>query len=217
MAALGLMAMMASGASAQWLEVMENGKEETITKNLLVEVKKHSEDFTLNIPEKSLAVLCKKVEGSDLLLVSGTTEATGSLKFEECTVLKSGVLQTKCSVDPITAGGKGKLILHSEKTYVLFEPTTVGGNFATIKFLGAECALTESNNVKGSVVAECLEGASLVEVDCLKPLLTHLLREALNAGTLFSTDKLTFGTSGATLEGVAAGTLSTDKVWSGHV
>jgi hypothetical protein len=180
------MAFSVSAASALWLE---NGA--AIASNKLVELATHTEGTFLVEKETNLEILCSTAAGEDFLLLSGTTEAKGGVNFSGCKVWQNGKdISTNCKpVEPIKASTKAKLILHNSKNYILFEPTVAGGNFTQIKF-NAPCALPEINNVKGSLVTECLT-ASLVAADCATEEKVHLLQPN---EALFTGDKLTYGT-----------------------
>ncbi|HEY0392135.1 MAG TPA: hypothetical protein VGC63_10520 [Solirubrobacterales bacterium] len=208
-AVAGLMAFMATGASANWFE---NGAE--VKANKLVEVKTHVEGNLEVKEETQLEILCAVQEGEDLLLVASSNEATGKIKFKTCKTWQGGKELPNCKpAEPIVASGKVHALLDSAKTFALLEPAVVGGNFAQIKF-SPPCALPETNNVKGSLVAECLTSA-LVAADCATEEAVHLLRA--NQTSLFEGDKLTYGTKAALLLGIAKTNLASGLSWSGHV
>ncbi|HEY0390082.1 MAG TPA: hypothetical protein VGC63_00045 [Solirubrobacterales bacterium] len=214
--ALGLIASMAAGAQASEKSWLVSGAD--IASNQLVEVSAHKE-FILDVEkENNLEILCLRVSGDDVLLVASTTTATGKLLFSECDVYQNGVLSTACSppniAEPITVSSKSKLILSGGKNYILFEPEVAGGNLAQIKFK-PPCSLPETNNVKGTFVAECLKASTLEAVDCKQEEQTHLLQQAPAAS--FAEDKITYGTKEARLLGVAALQLTSGAAWCGHV
>jgi len=131
---------------------------------------------------------------------------------------------TKCDPlnQPVEAGVVAHVILHSNsENYVLIESKT-GSPLAGIEF-GPECALTETSNVKGSLVAECghLNAVKeFVHLDCKNQQVTQLFRQ-VPGSSLFPSDKLIYGLSSEALfDGVAAvklaGTLS-GGTWGGHV
>lgn len=224
-AAFGLMAFMAVGAQANWL-YLEGTTAVELTKNELVKVAKHTEDGTLEIEGINASVLCKKIEGEDLLLVPGnatTATATGSVAFSECVTLekKSGLEQPKCTPEnqPIKAAGKAKIVLHTNgQNYVLFEPEE-GKPFTTIKF-PETCALIETSNVTGSLVAECgeLSGGAFVQEDCKNHQVSHLLQQA--STELFTSDELKFGSHKASIKGIVSVELAGEHAkasWSGEV
>jgi len=226
-AALGLMAFMAAGAQANWL-YLEGGVAHELTSNELVEVTKHSADGTLLIEGVNASILCQKIQGNDLLLIPGnatTATATGKVAFSECVTLEksTGKEVKNCNPlnQPIEAAGKAKVILHTNgQNYVLFEPEA-GKPFTTIKF-GELCALIETSNVTGSLVAECGElnaSSVFVQEDCKIHQVKHLLRQAPEA--LFPSDILKFGAHKATIDGIVAAELAgvghKGQSWSGEV
>jgi hypothetical protein len=225
LAVAGLMAFLAAGAQASEKSWLVLGAD--IGANQEVEVSTHKEIILDVAEENELEILCLNVAGDDVLLVAGTTTVTGTLLFTNCKIFQKKEEKAACNkkvnglgkveglLEPIVASGKGKLILHPEKgkNYVLFEPTVAGGNFAQIKF-DPPCALPETNNVKGSLVAECLTSA-LVAADCATQEIIHLLQA--NQTSLFEGDKLFYGTKAAILLGVAKTELSSKEPWCGHV
>jgi hypothetical protein len=154
----------------------------------------------------------------------GTTLADGELLYSNCKVLQNGELSTACDkhlngakieglLEPIIAKFLAKLELNAAKTktQILFAPLTgATGNFAQVKF-DPSCALPETNNVKGSLLVECLT-SSLEPGNCLTEELTHLLQQGSEVE-----DKLTYGTNAAKLLGVAKTNLASDNPWCGHV
>jgi hypothetical protein len=215
-AALGLMAFMATGAQANWLV---NGVE--LKANEAVAATAHTNGI-LTVPAKKLEIECTTLASKNLKLLASSATAEGEVEFSNCTTFSPPGAERKeqknCKPgEPIKAGGKAKLILHNAQNYVLFEPTTAGGKFATITF-GELCSLTETSDVKGTLVAECLTSA-LAHADCNTSEASHLIQPAPAA--LFTGDKLTYGAGlEATLKGVAKVELSGEskgKPWAGHV
>ncbi len=200
LAALCLTAFMSSSASANWRVLGVN-----IAANKAVSVEKHTTG-TLLVPSLGLEISCEKVEGKELVLLTGaTTETTGKLAFSECTTKVSGEPSAKCKPinQPIIAGGKGHVVLIGTKNLVLFEPTVAGGAFAKIEF-GAECAVTETNEVFGKLLAECLtEG--LAAGDCSEELKVHLLKQQIR-----TEDELKFGKRPALIDGIAKAFLTNE-------
>lgn len=214
LAVAGLMAFMAAGAQASEKSWLVEGKD--ITANQTVEAKAHVEGNLKVEKETNLEILCSKISTEDLLLITGTTEATGKVKFETCKTWQGGKdISANCKpVEPIVAGGKALIILHSVRNYILFDPETVGGKFAVIKFK-EPCALPESNNVTGTLAAECLKPSNLEAVDCKQEEAEHLLKPN---EPLFPTDALLYGANKpAKLTGIANVKLATGKTWAGHV
>jgi hypothetical protein len=221
-AALGLMAFMAAGAQAHWL-ILEEGKAVVLAgHNEAVTVGKHTEDGTLLIAGVNLEILCQKIEGIDVLIEPGTATtapASGKVAFNECKGIEKSTKKVvgNCAPinQPIEAAGKALVILHTNaQNYVLFEPES-GKPFTTIKF-SELCALTETTNVTGELVAECgeLSAGAFVQEDCNKHQVTHLLRQA--SETLFPS-QLKYGTHVATVDGIATAALASGKSWSGEV
>ena len=207
LAALCLTAFMASSASANWRVA---GAENTVNKEVLVST---HEVGTLLVPSLGLAISCPGIKGEDLLLLAKSSETTGKLSFSECTTKVNGVANAKCNPinQPIKAGGKGHLVLIGTKNLVLFEQTNEATPFATIEF-GAECAVTETNNVTGKLLAECLKGA-LVAADCSEEEASHLLRQQTR-----TEDELKFGKRPASIDGVAKVELAEKgKLFSGVI
>ena len=222
-AALGLMAFMAAGAQANWL-YLEAGKAVELTVAEPVKVAVHEKSEGNLLLSNGIEIRCAVIEGQKLELLPGsptTATATGSVSFSTCHTFNKGTAASACDPtnQPIIAGGTAKVILHSDKkNYVLFSPLT-GQPFTTILF-GAKCALVESSEVTGNLVAECghLVTGAFTQEDCATHAVSHLLRQAPAA--LFPSDKLQFGELGATLDGIAAVELSgTHKgaSWSGEV
>jgi hypothetical protein len=218
LAIAGLMAFMAAGAQANWLV---NGVE--LTANESVAAKAHTEG-KLAVPAKKIEFRCKEVAGEGLKLVAKSGTAEGKVKFTKCLAFSpigaEGKEQKNCNPkEPITAGGKALLILHNAQNYVLFEPET-GKPFTTVE-VGELCALTQTSNVTGSLVAECgkLVSEKFSHLDCNTSESSHLIQPA--PATLFESDKLSFGASPATLEGIAAvelnGEANAGKPWAGHI
>ena len=222
LAIAGLMAFMAAGAQASEKSWLVLGAD--IAANQKVEVSTHKE-FILDVPtETNLEILCLTVAGDDVLITAGTTTGSGTLLFTNCKIFQNGVEKTACEkkvtggvveglLEPITVSGKGKLILHGGKNYVLFEPTVAGGVLGPVRF-DPPCPLPETNNLKGSLVAECLTSA-LVASDCATQELVHLFQQAPEA--LFPEDKITYGTKTAKVLGIAKAELASGEPWCGHV
>ncbi len=212
LALCGLMAAMAASAQANWLE---NGAELTANKN--VTAKAHTTGKLL-VSSLNFEIRCTTVKGEGLKVVAKSGTAEGKVAFSGCTAfqISDGKEQKNCKPsEPITAGGKALLVLHNAKNYVLFEPET-GKPFTTIT-LSELCALAETSDVTGSLVAECgtLSGGVFAGEDCNVARAEHLLQPAPAA--LFTGDKLAFGENAATLQGIAAVELESKNSWAGHI
>jgi hypothetical protein len=232
-AVLGLMAFLSAGAQANWLvETVE------LKANEAVAAKAHTTGI-LTVEKKNLEIQCTTLAGSGLKLLASSATAEGKVNFSGCKTfspIKSGKEVAKCNPinQPISAGGKALIILHPTekgKNYILFEPATVGGKFTTIEFSG-ECALTETSDITGTLVAECgqlketkltVEGKEVIDKefageDCNVEAASHLLQTAPEA--LFTGDVLKFGANVAKLGGIASVELegaNKGKKWAGHV
>src|SRR6478609_8437704 len=124
-AILGLTAVMAVGAQANWL-VLHPVTKTVVEPEVTLEIKKHSEHFILLIPSLSLGLLCAKVEGdptAPVKLLAASTIAHGHVIFRECKTTIKGVESPGCKpTEPILAGGLFLLILHNSINWMLFEP-----------------------------------------------------------------------------------------------
>ena len=230
-AALGLMAFMASGAQANFLVLLtEGGVIDDVGDNLPT-ITSHKEFILLVIP-KNFEIKCPTVESdpsAPVLLLANSTVAHGHLLFLGCKTFTISPLteQTKCvpkspgqAAGIILAGGLAELVLHptpNTKSYLLIKPLTEQP-FTTIEF-GAECALFETGEVAGDFVAECGELVSpgvFGGGDCKTHRVTQLLQQV--AAALFPTAVLKFGKSEARIDGIAAVKLGAPwvgKSWGG--
>lgn len=216
LAALGLMAFMAIEAQASEKSWLISGADITSNQRVLLHI--HTE-LNLKVKEETnLEILCKIIIGGFPIsptLIAGTTEGSGQVNFEACKTWQGGKESVNCKpFQPVLSNGKARLILHESKNYLLIEPTTKGGKLAVIEFK-PPCALPESNNVKGSLVLECLKESNLAAIDCKQEETWHLFKQA-NAA-LFSGDALLYGTKAAVLEGIAKSILEIGSSWAGHV
>ena len=227
MAALGLMAFTAAGAQAAFL-YLEGG----VTKTLAVEsepvVSAHNTG-TLLVPGLNIEIQCKKVESdptAKVKLLANSVVAHGHLLFTECesfeienkvTKVKLTLLGSCKPSSPgtasgtVLAGGLAELVLHEAtgRTYVLFKPLSPKKEGEKVPFtivvLPETCALAETSEVTGSLVAECGElvtGAFGGDKNCKTHRVEQLLQQAPQA--LFPTDQLKFGEQNASLDGIAA-------------
>jgi hypothetical protein len=230
LALCGLTALMATSAQANWLE---NGVETTVNK--VVKAKAHLAG-KLVISSLNFEIRCPTLEAEGLEIVHNSKEATGKVKFTGCKgfQISTGTVQGNCTPETtggvkevVTAAGKAldvKLATVSGgtlKEYILFEEN--GAAFSTIK-LPALCALAETSNVTGSLVAECGELVSekFVAENCSVAQKVHLLQAATPTVFFKGTgdtekveDKLKFGANAATLAGIAAVELASGNSWSG--
>ncbi len=210
-AVLGLMGLMAVGASAGWL--IEGSY---ISLHEPVAVSAHQEGNLL-VAEQELEILCATVESENFRLwVVGT--ASGSVEFSECKTWQNGKEQPGCSPqnEPIVAGANANPVLHSSVNYVHIEPFGSGA-FTTVQFNPAKCALVEDSEITGSLVIECLT-AKLAASDCKNSEAVHNLRAAPSQA-LFKAG-LSFGENQAVLDGVVAVELAGENsgaAWAGHI
>lgn len=215
MAALGLMAVATAGAQANWLvEGVELTENETVKVEALT-------PFTLTVPAKKLEINCTTVASKNYKLIGKSATAEGELEISGCTSFSTGVEQKNCKPgEPIKIALKSLLILHNSISYLLDEPTAAGNKFATIVF-GELCAITETADLKGSIVLECGHlnppGTWLI-LDCKNSEVTHLVRVAPAA--LFTSDSIIFGLSQAAVADATRVNLSgarTGKPWGGQI
>lgn len=227
-AILGLMIFLAGGAQANWLLLLANGTLDELTGDTEgVKVKEHSELISLLL-SNGVKIRCETLAGEDVLLQPGnatTAEATGKVAFSNChTFDKNGTAAPKCDPlnQPVKASGKAHIILHGGKNYMLFNPPEgLEGFFAIVKIDEELCALIETSEVTGSLVAECGQlnkSGIFVGEDCKVHAVSHLLQQAPQA--LFPSDELRFGELKASLDGIANLELAEDGIglaWSGEV
>lgn len=222
-AAMGLMALMATGAQANWQVLDPEGT--IVEPDVTLGAEAHTTSITMVVPAKELEFLCKKLEpdpSAPLLLLEKSTVGHGHIIFKECITLSKGVEQTKCKpVEPILAGGLVELVLSSSVNLLLFKPLT-GKPFTTIN-IPETCALTSTSDVTGTLHAECgkLEPANtFVAVNCSTHEVNHLIRATANQAA--TGDGLFFGKNEAKLSGIAktfinGPELYVGKKWGGVV
>jgi hypothetical protein len=220
LAIAGLMAFMATGAQASEKSWLVEGVDIAGSQKVLVGIHSLS---ALVVTALKLEIDCLTIESNDLLILPGTAvEVHGELLFSNCHVSQNGAPSAACTkhlngakveglLEPIVAKGKGRIVLTGGKNELLLEPSVAGGNFAQIKF-DPSCALPETNNVKGKLLAECLKASNLEAVDCKQEEKVHLLKQGSEAE-----DSLTFGTNLAKLTGIAKAQLESERTWCGHV
>jgi hypothetical protein len=227
-AALGLMAMTATGAQAaeEWLIEGARAPDPTpihaAIHPLKADLKKH---VVFLIPAKKLEILCSELVSDDGLLIQNTLILI-LLLFKKCDTIQNGVVLKSCQLaEPLDIGLLGHLFLHGEPkklTYILFEPDDkVLNRFGRFDFPEA-CALPDTN-LNGAFVAECL-GEKLEKKEetgtdyCLEELVHHLIQQAPEE--LFPKDVLLYGVNPALFDGILDLLLSganEGKRWSGHV
>jgi len=196
---LGMMAMSAGSAQGattlfSWL-ILNAAK--TVATDLLALLtgKTDSTHLTLDgeVAGLKIAVTCTNFTLKGVHLVpGGKLNETGKVVFTGCKVYKVAPLteEYKCTVKTVgaaagtveTNAGKGELVLHEVKAGVKevltkVEPLTgLEGNFATLRFEGAECVLPELNQVHGTLYLK----------DCLGFATTHKLEHLVEQGPLTS-------------------------------
>src|SRR6476469_6336932 len=212
---LGMMAMSASSAQAalSWL-ILNSAKTTATELKALLVGKKDSAHLSLHgeVGGFKIVVTCGTFTLNGVSLETGgkLTEG-GKVVFGECGVYKTAPLtgdyMPKCSVKSPGAAtgtvetneGKGELVLH---TFATHEPGKVElkevltkiepkagptGNFATLRFEGAECVLPEGNQVHGTLFAQVWE--ALVKekkkpLPCDKNATKHQLEHLIVEGPL---------------------------------
>lgn len=234
-AALGLMAVSASGAQAQagWLV---NGA--FINSTRTVDGTIHPLKATAPTERHMLLsgtalggkvkILCEELTVDDgLLFANEKAEGLAIFLFSTCPVLLNEIVVHVCEIlQPITMHVKFHAILHNSLTYLLFEPGTTGQPFVKIKFPNEECPLFPERELAGSWVVQCLSEAlkTMEEATgkpdlCLSDLVHHLISEAPNQ-KLFGSDGLTFASNAAKLEGILDLLMSgadSGKTWAVHI
>jgi hypothetical protein len=219
LAALGLMAVTAVGAQANWevegAELKENAPAEftNVGENTLVVEKQ-------NFEIKCTTVKTKKFE---LIAKSGTAE--GEDEYSGCKTFSpigSGKESKLCNPinQPIILAIRVLLILHNGINYMLLEPRVAGGRFSKIEF-SELCALTESSELLGTSVDECGHlnppGTWLI-LDCANSQVLKLVRPAPIA--LFPLDVMRFGANPALPGGETSGILIgpfLGRPWGGRI
>jgi hypothetical protein len=241
-AALGLMAISAVGAQAQTKGWLVNGVYITATKAIEAEI--HPLKATAPVErhvllkgealKNKVEILCENLAVDDGLIFGEATnrentEGLATLLFTTCQTFLGGVLSKACQpIEPITANVLFRAILHNSLTYLLFEPDGAGKPFVSIGF-PTICILAPSQDVAGSLVAECLtedlksmEEASGKPDLCLSDLVNHLIREAPSQTLFGANEGLTFAGKAAKLEGIvlvkiAKGDADSGKTWGCHI
>jgi hypothetical protein len=186
---------MVTDAQANWLV---EGKTRTAK---IVSASDHA-PMVLTVQKKNIEIKCAELSATNV--TSGTT-VEGEVEYKNCISISpigSGKTESHCKpVEPVMASFKAKVFVHNSRNYLLFEPKTTGGKFATIAFTEL-CALTETSEVKGSLASECghLNENAFEGFSCSVEEPSGLLQPN---EALFTEDRLKFGANQATLSGVA--------------
>lgn len=159
-----------------------------------------TETFKLSVAWYASEIECSTLatEAPTKIFPEGTSEAI--LKLSSCQVLGPPFVSETCKVvEPIKLEVVGELLLHSTKTYELFEAPAGKTSLGAIKFKeGTECPLPLSNELKGTFVGETEAGERKEQ-----PLTFNSTIESL-----FGSDSLSFGTHPATLKGKSTWALA---------
>jgi hypothetical protein len=225
----------AATAPTGWLESSVK-----INENKNVLTKAHTEG-RLSIASLNFEIRCPSLDAEGLKLIAGSKEATGGLKFLGCKgfQISTGTEQEKCTPET-TSGVKEQIIADGKaldvklatekgkaaslKELILFGPAAGKTWFATVK-LSELCALAETSNITGSLVAECgrLEPANtFVGEECSVAQKVHLL-QAATPTTFWKgpahmeevKDELKFGLNKAMLNGIQTVELESGNPWAG--
>ncbi len=226
LALCSLTALMATSAQANWLE---SGAEVMSNKNVLL--KAHT-TTKLVVSSLNFEIRCTTLKAEGAKIVAKSTVGEGKVAFSGCTAfqISTGTEQKNCKPsEPIKAGGKSLIVILATKfgdasslrVFLLLEPEA-GKPFTTI-VLPELCALAETSEVTGSLVAECgsLSGGVFVGENCNVARVEHLQRQA-PAGlwrgathTEQAEHELCFGENKAKLEGILADELESKNSWAG--
>jgi hypothetical protein len=196
--ALGLMALVASGAPAAetW---DQDGMEIPATRELTVSL--HEESALL---VGNLKILCLTVVSHDVLIFKNG-DMQGELLLTNCKTFQGGVEQPACRpVEPIIKKFLSKVALHAGETVLLFTPSMGSTVFEVIEFK-APCLMMSPVHLKGSLLVECLKEANLGLHSCNEPQKAHLWR-AINPQP--AGHGLMYGGNAAVLDGVLKARLS---------
>jgi hypothetical protein len=244
LALCGLTALMATSAQANWLE---NGAEVTVNKE--VKAKAHTEGKLL-ISSLNFEIRCPTLDAEEIKLTAKSTHATGKVKFLGCEgfQISPSELQKNCTphspgqaAGTIVAGGQALIVKYATekgkpstlREYILLENIDLGEKEIKLPFTTVElpelCALAETSEVKGSLLAECgeLNGSSVfVGENCSVAQKVHLLQAApivtfykedpkTKEDTLDVLDELLFGENKAKVDGIASTELASGNPWAG--
>ncbi|HEY0392110.1 MAG TPA: hypothetical protein VGC63_10395 [Solirubrobacterales bacterium] len=163
---------------------------ETVTGNL-----KSETTAKISVPKLSLTLICKTVTISESKLEREGASAV-TLPFSKCSWEKV----ESCTVDNFTVSAKGRLVLHAETVYEVFEALKEGASLAEILSLGKECTVSPKALLTGSIAAP-IGSQALVE----QPLTTITSESTLK---LIGAPELKFGTNPATLSASLVASLS---------
>jgi hypothetical protein len=181
---LGVMAMSAGSAQAalSWLVLDSNGANPKELKASLVG-EKDSADITLlsKLLGKKFTITCNNLEFEGVSLEVGGKLSEGSkMVYTGCELYNKGTLEEPLGCHLKSAGQpvgtitthelKGELV--SGGSEVRIEPKTAGGPFTTM--LTEECALPESNPIRGVLYLK----------DCEKAMLVHAVKHLIEQGPL---------------------------------
>lgn len=163
----------------------------TLTASL--ESSKHSLMTTVGKNEVPIEVECTTLTLIESVL--NEKEGKGSAEFVNCSVLTP----EGCGVEePIIAKVKALVLLHkpsggTEEPYIIFEPQTEAGSFATLHFLN--CILAEEASVSGLAIFEDCESEMEEDKE------VHLLTEVPHGLGLAADEGLKFGAKRAEILG----------------
>ncbi len=205
--AVALAVCMAAGASAKWRVL---GSDTLVDKEVVPSI---HQNIVFLVPSLNLAITCTFILGSSTKIIANSILATGQLRFSSCTTKVKETAQPLCNPinQPIKLGGLARVVLgEGTRTLVLSEPEAAGGNFGAIEF-SKECALTETSNVSGKFLAECLTPA-LATASCSAEEFSHLAKQQAS-----SKDVLKFGKREMSADGVVKFELVEGDKWSGNV
>ena len=230
LALCSLAALTATSTRANWLE---NGVEITANKN--VQAKAHTTS-QLIVEKLNFEIRCPVLAGVGLKIVAKSTKGEGKFKFTGCKSFEKSTGTEQKSCEPENKGVKGEIIAAGLTSIVrltmikggalliwlLIQPGT-GEPFTTIE-LPEACALTQTSEVKGSLVVECGELVSeeFVGEECSVAQKVHLLRPP-GRSVYFNgpkdetpvTDEIVFGKNPAKLQGIISDELQSGNAWSG--
>jgi hypothetical protein len=186
---VGIMSMSAGAAQGATLSWLILNSTHTTATELVAKLagEKDSTHITLDgeIANLPAVVTCTNFALSGVeLAANGKLNETGKVVFTGCGVYKTAPLgeqYTKCTVKTTgaaagtveTNSGKGELVLVGTQLLTKIEP--IGGptgNFVTLRFEGAECTLTELNQVHGTLFLKDCQGFATTHK------LKHLVEDA---------------------------------------
>ncbi len=163
LAAVGVMAVSASAAQAEWEFLREGAGSPSL---LQFKVTGLLGEFL--VPESNLAIHCTGATGTATLHDDGTGEASGT--FHGCTVLGD----EQCTIYPeeeeegtpgdIPASGTGKLEMSGEGEEEEVYITAEGKPFAVWYFSGIFCPLPEETELGGLFLITILDASTLAQV-----------------------------------------------------